>query len=58
MVNPISLRLRSAEILRNLVSHGCSRLRQLGDVGGDAPGLVAGEQLGGGATSWFCPKYT
>jgi hypothetical protein len=22
-------------------------LRQLGDVGGDAPGLVAGEQLGG-----------
>ena len=26
---------------------------QLGDVGGDAPGLVAGEQLGRRATAWL-----
>jgi len=30
-------------------------LGQLGDVGGDAPRLVAGED--GGAPSWFCSKY-
>ena len=29
------------------------QLRQLGDVGGDAPGLVAGEELGLGAASRF-----
>jgi hypothetical protein len=34
------------------VPHGYGRqLRQLGDVGGDAPGLVAGEQLGRCASS-------
>ena len=27
------------------------QLRQLGDVGGDAPGLVAGEQVGRSSTS-------
>jgi hypothetical protein len=33
------------------LSAGPQQLRQLGDVGGDAPSLVAGEQLGGGAAS-------
>src|SRR4029077_5278881 len=29
------------------VLRACHHLRQLGDVGGDAPGLVADEELGG-----------
>jgi hypothetical protein len=29
------------------------RLRQLGDVGGDAPGFVAGEQIGRRAPAWL-----
>jgi hypothetical protein len=29
------------------------QLRQLGDIGGDATGLVAGEQVGCRAASWL-----
>jgi hypothetical protein len=37
----------SAALLLLKARESSQEFRQLGDVGGDAPGLVAGEQLGG-----------
>jgi len=45
--------LRKTTTRAELGSGGSQQLGQLGDVGGDAPGLVAGEQLGRGAASRF-----
>jgi hypothetical protein len=42
--NPPSL-LRQCKLAITLITHGAGVLRQLGDVGGDAPGLVAGVQV-------------
>ena len=40
---------------RRLKPRSAQQLRQLGDVGGDAPGLVAGEQVGG-IGRWVRPR--
>ena len=34
-----------------LILRPAQQLRRLGDVGGDAPGLIAGKQIGGRATA-------